>query len=309
MLRPRGPLVIIALLVGLTPRAALAEVQCADMGWEHGSCSISAEVTDPGEGGASAPAAAAPSRGESARVCSFGGVEVACVLPVGVWSGRAQGWCRLMDPQPAVADAVWESRTDGAVYLCVRPNGVLVPDPGMSFTRWLPAAPEEAVTAADAEAAARQVAASIGLEAIDMGMVPRGTSKQVMMVGWHTWLWADQPSLTQWGPVTASGSASGVNVTLDARVTEVVWDMGDGSRVSCGMGRRWTDGGSRGGLNVASPECDYVYREDGYYTVTATSRWRVDWSAAGFSGSLPLELSRSVEVIVCELQAVNVAGG
>ena len=49
-----------------------------------------------------------------------------------------------------------------------------------------------------------------------------------------------------------------------------------------------------------------MYLEDGRYTVTATSTWSVDWSAAGFTGTLPLQLSRSADVIVGELQSVSV---
>ncbi|MHA6512584.1 hypothetical protein [Tessaracoccus sp. Z1128] len=176
----------------------------------------------------------------------------------------------------------------------------------MTFTRWLPAAPDP-VSRADAEAAARRVLASIGLEAIDIGMQPRGDSVERMgFVGWETWLWADSPSETQWGPVSRSATDSGIAVTLNARADEVTWDMGDGATVTCGRGTPWSSARTQGGRNVASPDCGHVYDEDGRYTVTATSGWSVTWSAAGFTGTLPLRLSRSADVIIGEVQAVTV---
>jgi len=178
----------------------------------------------------------------------------------------------------------------------------------MAFTRWLPAAPD-AVTRADAEAAARRVLASLGLTAIDLGIHPRGdTVDRMGYVGWHTWLWAESPSDRQWGPVEARASDSGISVSLTARVAEVTWDMGNGDSVACQRGTAWSESRTQGGRNVASPDCGYVYAEDGRYTVTATSEWAVDWSAAGYTGTLPLTLSRSADVIVGELQSVAVGG-
>ncbi|AQX16427.1 MULTISPECIES: hypothetical protein [Tessaracoccus] len=178
----------------------------------------------------------------------------------------------------------------------------------MAFTSWLPAAPD-AVTRADAEAAARRVLASLGLTAIDLGIHPRGdTVERMGYVGWHMWLWAKSPSDRQWGPVEARASDSGISVSLSARVAEVTWDMGNGEGVTCQRGTAWSEARTQGGRNVASPDCGYVYAEDGRYTVTATSDWAVDWSAAGYTGTLPLTLSRSADVIVGELQSVAVGG-
>lgn len=175
----------------------------------------------------------------------------------------------------------------------------------MTFYRWLPA-PPDAVTQAEAEAAARRVLASIGLEAIDLGMQPRGdTTERMGFVGWHTWLWADSPSDKQWGPVTATATDSGIAVRLTAGASRVQWDMGDGSTVSCGRGTPWSAARTQGGKNIASPDCGHVYADDGRYTVTATSTWSVNWSAAGFTGTLPLQLSRSADVVVGEVQAVT----
>ncbi|AQP43725.1 hypothetical protein RPIT_01960 [Tessaracoccus flavus] len=175
--------------------------------------------------------------------------------------------------------------------------------------RWLPSAPEaDVVTRAEAEAAARQAAASIGIEAIDLGIHPRGdTAARMSVVGWNTWLWAESPSSTQWGTMSTSATAAGITVSLNASSSQVTWSMGDGATVSCGQGTRWTMAGT-GGRNVPSPDCGYVYDSEGRYTVTASTDWSIDWSAAGYSGTIPLEVRRSAEVIVGEMQSVNLAG-
>lgn len=306
MLRALRLLLAIICLVTLQTLTAAAEQQCVRVSSDTGLCYAWIEIPTaperPSKGDGSGGGGTS-SGGE--RTCSYGGREIPCTSPFGTWSGVAQGWCRAMDPQPPLTDPAWQSHSDGAVYSCVRPNGSLVPDPGMTFSRWLPA-PPTAVTQAEAEAAARRVLASIGLEAIDLGMQPRGdTVERMGFVGWHTWLWADSPSDKQWGPVTATASDSGIAVRLTAGATRVQWDMGDGATVSCGRGAAWSAARTQGGKNVASPDCGHVYERDGRYTVTATSTWSVDWSAAGFTGTLPLQLSRSADVVVGEVQAVT----
>nr|WP_073190103.1 hypothetical protein [Tessaracoccus bendigoensis] len=206
-----------------------------------------------------------------------------------------------MPDQPALTDPIWEGRSDGAVYSCTRARFDGLPDPALTSLWWLPAAPE----APDPEVLARRLLASIDFQSPELGIFPRGDTMQRMsFVGWHMWLWAAPASELQWGPVTDSVSEGGVTVTLTATVSELVWDMGNGDSVSCGKGTRWS-ASVTGGRNVASPNCGYVYAEDGRYTVTGTSHWDVDWSGAGQSGSMPFTLSRDAEVIVGELQSVN----
>lgn len=307
MLKRWALVVMIGLSFANSSMTAKAEPQCSVVGHSIAGCLVSAEASSGDSDAATgAGVGVAGARSVGAGVCMFGVDAVSCESPLGMWSGQVQGWCRLMEPQPALSDSAWGGESEGAVYSCVRPNGALVPDPGLAFMRWLPRSPDGGVvTRADAEDAARRVLASMGLVAVDVGMQPRGdTPRRMTYVGWNTWLWADEPSVEQWGPMAVSASSSGIAVSLDARVTELVWDMGDGSAVTCGRGTEWSALRSGGGENVASPDCGYVYERDGYYTVTATSVWEVEWSAAGFSGVLPLALSRSREIIVGELQAV-----
>ena len=54
------------------------------------------------------------------------------------------------------------------------------------------------------------------------------------------------------------------------------------------------------------PDCDYLYDTRGRYTVTASTAWTVRWRAAGFTGTIPLALKRSSNVLIGELHTVNV---
>ena len=236
------------------------------------------------------------------RVCSFEGAVVRCVTGLGVWSSYVSAWCRHLPDQPPADNPVWAGRTEGAIFECARPGFDGLPNPGELTWHWLPDAPG---TEVDPEEMARRLLASIEFQSPEMGMFPKGDSLQHMgLVGWNMWLWAAPSSQLQWGPVTDSISESGITVTLTAEVDSMEWDMGDGTTISCGKGRAWSQQVT-GGRNVPSPECGHVYSGDGRYTVTATSNWDVEWSGGGQSGSLPFTLSRDAAVVVGEMQSVN----
>ena len=239
--------------------------------------------------------------GASPRVCSYQGRVVQCETALGVWSTYADSWCRPVVPQPPLSDPAWDGASSGAVYSCSRAGFDGLPDPWSAILRWLPTAPE----APDPEELARRLLASIDFQAPEVAVFPPADSlKQMTYVGWNTWFWAEPSSVLQWGPVTDSISEAGVTVSLTARVTGLTWEMGDGESVSCGKGTAWTMSATSG-RNVASPDCGYVYSEDGRYTVRVVSDWAVDWSGGGRSGSLPFTLSRDREVIVGEMQSVS----
>ena len=270
---------------------------------------LRAVVSDGGESASDKPRAdraEAPEIVSGPRVCEFQGREVPCNETAGTWSHAAQAWCRRLNPQPPLTDPAWENNTDGAVYLCTRPGGSLIPDPALSFTRWL--ADSDAAPLPDPETVARQLLAQLNISAVDIGLHPRGDSTERMsVVGWNMWLWADSPASNQWGSLSNSSAAGGLSVSLTADAREIVWDMGNGDTITCGPGTAWTMSAT-GGRNVESPDCGYVYGQRGTYTVTATTSWDVAWQGGGQSGTLPLEVARSVEVIVGELQSVNVKG-
>ncbi|MBC9729316.1 ATP/GTP-binding protein [Streptomyces sp. TRM68367] len=135
---------------------------------------------------------------------------------------------------------------------------------------------------------------------------PRAAGKYT--IGVPVWMWVNE-SQTTYGPNTASASADGVTVTATAKVSKIVWKMGDGSTVTCnGPGTTYTS--SKG--MAESPTCGHVYSktsadEGGKFQLTATSTWSIDWQVAGggAGGQLTEIRQNQVQVAVGELQAVG----
>lgn len=300
---------VVLLTLGL-PSVATAQPDCLE--WDElGRCIFRYSDLSSGsgqsDGGSDEYSGGTRDDGNSrtgSRVCTFRGSAIPCETALGTWSDYGSAWCRVASPQPPLTDAVWEGRTEGLIYACTRPGFNLTPDPNLTANRWLPGPPE--AVQVDPRQVAIDLLARLDLEAVDLGMFPKGDNDvRLGFVGWNTWLWAEAPSAKQWGPVSASDSGSGVTVSLTAEVDSVEWDMGDGAVVSCGKGTPWSEARTQGGKNVASPDCGHVYESMGTYEVTATSNWNVQWSGAGQSGTLPFSLSRSASYLVGEYQAVN----
>jgi hypothetical protein len=111
-----------------------------------------------------------------------------------------------------------------------------------------------------------------------------------------------------WGPISASASEAGLTVTITAKATQIVWDMGDGHSVTCtSPGTPFTNGD--GGRQ--SPTCGYTYdqpsrdRAGGKYTVTATTSWVVNWAGGGATGEIDQTRTSATTVAIDELQVVN----
>ncbi|WP_229713842.1 ATP/GTP-binding protein [Streptomyces fuscichromogenes] len=124
-------------------------------------------------------------------------------------------------------------------------------------------------------------------------------------VGVPMWMWVNQ-SVTTFGPNTASATAGGVTVTATAKVSKIVWSMGDGSSVACnGPGTPYT---SSEGM-AQSPTCGHVYSKtssaNGKFKVTATSRWTINWQGGGQAGQLTEVRQTNVQVAVGEVQVVR----
>jgi hypothetical protein len=258
-----------------------------------------------GSGSLGKPGSPGSSSSSETRVCRFNGLKIACSNDYGNWTPSMNSWCQRAASQPPKSDPVWSGNSDGYIYECTRPTGELIPDPGQRYYRWLP---DTEATPPDPEELAKEILASLKLDAPDMGMFPKGDSKEHMgLVGWHMWLWSEVGEENQWGPVSASRSEAGITVTLTAEVDEVVWEMGDGGSVTCGKGKAWSSARTNGGQNVASPECGYVYEAMGRYTVTITAHWDVVWSGGGESGTMSLDVTREAPMRVGEIQSVIVA--
>ncbi|WP_245160108.1 hypothetical protein [Blastococcus sp. CT_GayMR20] len=102
-----------------------------------------------------------------------------------------------------------------------------------------------------------------------------------------------------------------MSVTAVGQVSQVSWDMGDGTTVVCGAGAPYT-----AGVEGPSPDCGHVYAQassrhvpgGGPWPITATSTWTITWSGGGQSGTETLELSSSAELFVGELHVLNQNG-
>ena len=121
-------------------------------------------------------------------------------------------------------------------------------------------------------------------------------------VGYPLWLAADGDL----DPPTVSDSVLDVSVSLNPRLVKVVFDMGDGERVTCtDLSRRWTPAVEPG---AKSPTCGHTYTKpslpEGDYPVTATSIWAIDWTVNGATGTLPFSNSATTQLPVGELQVL-----
>lgn len=154
------------------------------------------------------------------------------------------------------------------------------------------------------EILARSLLAQVGLKPIRIGRTPLSKGPDSMgLVGLPVWLWADDPTLTTWGPVTIT--AGGMSLTAQAR--SVTWEMGDGATVTCGRGTPWRRGMvNADGSAFPSPTCGHTYKRSATYTVTATSHWVAHWTGYGRSGDIPVALTTSESYRVAELQAIVV---
>ncbi len=209
---------------------------------------------------------------------------------------------KLADPQPPAGSLDWEGHEpgDGAVYEqnCTRNGGNLT----IARMVWLAEPPEQ--EAVDPAVLAQRAVDSMTLLGPDIAS-PRAAGKYT--VGVPMWMWVNQ-SATTYGPNTASASAGGITVTATAKVSKIVWDLGDGASVTCnGPGTPYQ--GSQG--MAQSPTCGHVYSKtsagvkNGKYPVTATSTWTIDWQGGGAAGQLTEIRQTNVQVAIGELQVVR----
>ncbi|HET9873105.1 MAG TPA: hypothetical protein VFP89_11000 [Propionibacteriaceae bacterium] len=136
----------------------------------------------------------------------------------------------------------------------------------------------------------------------EVGPSPDLNEWNMAVVGYPLWLWVDGPARI--GPV--SQAVANLSVSLDAKVSKVVYRMGDGNSVTCnGPGTKWTKSVPAG---RKSPDCGYTYTEPslpkGNYTVTSTTYWDVGWSINGSTGVISMPLTASTEIPVGELQVL-----
>jgi len=231
-----------------------------------------------------------------------------------VVDGKSCLYVGLKNPQPPKTDAVWEGHTDGAIHQCnemvnsggggvVRVGWIPVP---LYF--WSPPA------SPDAQAVAQQAVSEMDLAAPQLGVTGLSANPGAMeVVGSQTWMWVADPGDSTTGPIVRSASAGGVTVSATGTLDKTVWDMGDGSTVTCAgsaaAGTPWVEAD---GWTVPSPTCGHQYmrtsaHEPGKkFTVQVTAYWTIAWSGGGQVGVIAMQLSRTALLAVGELQTIVV---
>ena len=240
-----------------------------------------------------------------------GGGHHPCVTPKGTvvpctdpnW-GTFSGGCyyRVAMNVPPDGDPAWQGHSDadtsGTMYW------VTCPDDGYVMNDvWLPNG--TVGTAATPAQLAQRALAKMRLAppAVHIDPKPGGLG----LVGLPVWMWVGQ-TVGSWGPQSASASAGGITVTATAKVTQVVWSMGDGAKVTCSTaGTPYTAVYGK----KSSPDCGYRFarpsttQPGGTYTVTATATWTVRWAGGGQRGQLTETRTAAAQLTVAELQVVN----
>jgi hypothetical protein len=213
------------------------------------------------------------------------------------WFDNASGcYSKLSDPQPSVVE--------GSLWYTITCNGGLA-----SSTEELRDTPPPGFGAPpDPEELARQALASISLRAPRISVAPR-RGNGPGLVGLPVWMWAS-PGPNYFGPLDASASEQGLTVTITARVSRIEWDMGNGETVSCdGPGTPYqVDGPNAGG---PSPTCGYDggYPRAGEYRISATTFWRVTWSASSGGAGGTFDLTRTSGGTTIEIDELQVVTG
>ncbi|MGC5224515.1 hypothetical protein ACPW96_18270 [Micromonospora sp. DT81.3] len=248
-------------------------------------------------------------------------VEVPCTTAPGrnYWSHRYQCYVALAGVQGGVPS--WAGNPDGAWYWCddgvpdtlrCAPADPLGCRGGYSASFWSDYPPPGLYVLTPRQAAMKLIK-TFALEGIEIGMAPEVNPEwghRRGYVGVPIWLWVNNPQPLTWGPYSETATIGMQTITATARVTSVIWNMGEGGSTVCGnVGTPYSVGYGM----TASPTCGYRYSSTSEraagdrFTVTATSQWTVDWAAAtGQTGTINLTTDSAVDLEVNELQTVIV---
>lgn len=265
------------------------------------------DAVDPGHGGGETGdgggGEAGGGSGGGSQVCKQGGETVPCHRPELGWFNSADGcYWELAEPQPPKSHPIWDGNDDGAIYnvACLASGAELA-----GGLRWSAAPPPGFGGGVDPAVLAQEAVEKLPLRGADIGIAPK--PGKTGLVGLPTWMW-NTPSDRTAGPISASATAGAVTVTATARVSKIVWDMGDGSSVTCT--RPGTPYKAAYGKRE-SPDCGHVYsttsrgKPGNKFHVTATSTWDIHWTGGGQEGDLTATRTSETDIAIGELQVLG----
>lgn len=270
---------------------------------ERGECTIEV-ILEEHPGNETSGGTTKPVRNSAPTECSYstdakGRVVVPCRDDTsGWWSQADECYYKQVSEDPT--SPIWQGRyPDGAIYDTYCPGVVGF---GTSFYRAWRAAPPPGfggpgVTAAQLAVRAVEL---LPIRGPEIGTVPEPGPDRLGLVGLPTWMWTARLPETV-GPVSRTASVPGLSVTATAQMQKIVWEMGNGDRVTCtSPGTPYADRFQ----DRMSPDCGYRYVEPGEYRVTATTTWQVSWAGGGETGGLTQTRSSSTDLRVGELQVL-----
>ena len=302
--------------MGTSPASADTSGGAVDLDFGmQGSNSATVDVTaenattesgNPTAGGAGSTQVGATSGQQ--RTCTHAGEEIECTSDLGVWSQDRQCFVQRVSPEPPMDHPIWEGRDEGTIYQCSPAGATFSAGTGIGFWFWAPSAGSAgAPILVDPVSLAEKAVERMELAAPKIGMTPMSAGAP-LLVGMDAWLWIDNAGSRGFGPITRTATAGPTSVTATAEVAKVVWDMGDGTRITCrSAGIPWSPAKGTG----ASPSCGHRYltpstqRDDGTFKVRATTYWQVDWSGAGQSGRITFTMSGERQQPVTEVQVLQ----
>ena len=217
--------------------------------------------------------------------CSWNGQSMPCTDPqFGTYTGGGCYWKAMIPPPLAPPPGGQDSATGAwGTKTCYQ-------SPGSDYVTqvyyWNPNPPDAGPTPAQL---AQQALAKLRLRGAQIGIAPQSGGSGA--VGLPVWMWTAVTPET-WGPQSASASGGAITVTITARASRIVWNMGDGSTPTT-CTNPGTPYSARYG-NTDSPTCGYRYAEPSSttthphakYQISATTYWTVTWAGGGQTGVL-----------------------
>ncbi|NIH56211.1 hypothetical protein FB473_000856 [Brooklawnia cerclae] len=161
-----------------------------------------------------------------------------------------------------------------------------------------PDTPPEQAIPVNAIAASAAASLHIPPPTIHIGPNPANNQWNALAVGLPIWLWTTDPR-----HVNEQVSREGINITLSATSSQVSFDMGDGSVVTC---QSMTPRPPRTDPMTRSPDCGHVYKQPGIYQIRASANWQVAWQALGYSGQEQVTSSGGYRLDMREFSTVVV---